>query len=165
MARKKNTRKHKQAVAQSQASENPSLERRRVLGIAALGVLGTGAAAAGGWAGLSLIARYEAEHDLSQIGKGKPAIVQIHDPNCQLCRTLQKQTRRALRDYDDESFTFLVANVATAEGGALAAQYGVPHVTLLLFDGDGEMVQVVRGPTDTATLEAEIKAHMRAFGA
>ena len=104
------------------------------------------------------------EADLTKIGKGKPAIVQIHDPQCSLCQQLQRQARKALKSFDDEAVTFLVANIHTAEGGALAARYGVPHVTLLLFDAEGEMVQVVRGPSDKDSLRQIFDAHLAAHG-
>lgn len=104
------------------------------------------------------------EADLTKIGKGKPSVVQVHDPNCSLCQQLQRQTRKALKSFDDEAVTFLVADINTAEGGAFAARYGVPHVTLLLFDGTGEMMQVVSGPSDADTLRRIIGAHLEAYG-
>ncbi len=104
------------------------------------------------------------EADLSKIGKGKPSVVQIHDPNCSLCQTLQRQTRKALKSFDDEAVTFLVADINTAKGSAFAARFGVPHVTLLLFDETGEMTQVVRGPSDTESLRNIIGAHLEAHG-
>lgn len=104
------------------------------------------------------------EADLTKVGKGLPTIVQIHDPSCQLCTRLQKQTRRALKQYDADSHIFLVANIQTAEGGAFARQHGVPHVTLLLFDARGDMKQVVRGPIASHQLEPILAAHMDRYG-
>ncbi|MEO3415292.1 thioredoxin family protein [Roseovarius sp. CAU 1744] len=104
------------------------------------------------------------EADLTKIGKGKPAVVQVHDPNCSLCRQLQRQARKALKSFDGEAVEFLVADINTAKGSAFAARYGVPHVTLLLFDGAGEMVQIVRGPSDTDSLHKVIAAHLAAHG-
>ena len=104
------------------------------------------------------------EADLTKIGKGKPSIVQIHDPNCTLCQTLQRQTRKALKSFDDEAVTFLVADINTAKGSAFAARYGVPHVTLLLFDASGEMTQVVRGPSDTDSIRNIISTHLDVHG-
>ena len=63
------------------------------------------------------------EADLTKIGKGKPSVVQVHDPNCSLCQQLQRQTRKALKSFDDEAVTFLVADINTAEGGAFAARF------------------------------------------
>ena len=100
------------------------------------------------------------EADLTKIGKGLPSVVQIHDPNCSLCRTLQKQTRRALKSFAPETFQYLVANINTAEGSALAAKHRVPHVTLLMFDVDGNMVSTLRGPAPRDTIDAALAAHL-----
>ena len=103
------------------------------------------------------------EADLTKIGRGRPSIVQVHDPQCPLCQRLQRQTRKALKSFDSDAFTFLVANIKTLDGSAFAARYGVPHVTLLLFDARGEMVQIVRGPSDTDTLRTIFEAHLKAY--
>ncbi|MEM7441503.1 MAG: thioredoxin family protein [Pseudomonadota bacterium] len=164
----KKQRKQPKAKASSKKTATQTADipdRRRFLRLARNAAIAVPVVGVAGFFSVRSVQATICEADLTKIGQGKPAIVQIHDPGCQLCRTLQKQTRRALRAYEDHSFTFLVANITTAEGGELAARYGVPHVTLLLFDGDGKMVQVVRGPTDSGTLEAELKAHMRAHGA
>ncbi|MCK0103022.1 thioredoxin family protein [Pseudohalocynthiibacter sp. F2068] len=103
------------------------------------------------------------EADLTKVGQGKPSIVQIHDPQCSLCQTLQRQIRKALKSFDSDDFTFLVANIKTSDGSAFAARYGVPHVTLLLFDARGEMVQIVRGPSDTDSLRTIFEAHLETY--
>ncbi|WGI21303.1 thioredoxin family protein [Amylibacter sp. IMCC11727] len=104
------------------------------------------------------------EADLTKVGKGVPSIVQIHDPNCQLCAALQNQSRRALKSFEKDSYRFLVANIRTDDGSAFAAKYRVPHVTLLLFDKKGGMTQVVRGPIDQDALENILSAHMKRYG-
>lgn len=104
------------------------------------------------------------EADLTKVGKGVPSVVQIHDPSCQLCAALQNQSRRALKSFDKDSYRFLVANIRTEDGGAFAARYRVPHVTLLLFDKKGEMTQVVRGPIDQDALENILAVHMKRYG-
>ena len=86
--------------------------------------------------------------------------MQIHDPQCPLCLTLQRQTRSALAGYDDAGYTYLVANITTDSGYAFANQYGVSHVTLLLFDAAGKMVETVRGPIETAPLESILARHI-----
>lgn len=104
------------------------------------------------------------EGDLSRVGLGSASVVQIHDPTCSLCATLQKQTRRAMKAYDDDRYEFLVADIKTTDGNLFAARYGVPHVTLLLFDGDGELQEIVRGPIQTSVLEEILAAHMKMHG-
>ena len=58
---------------------------------------------------------------------------------------MQKETRRALARLEECAVVFLVANIATTEGAAFAARYGVPHVTLLLFDENGEHQRTLSG--------------------
>ena len=85
------------------------------------------------------------EQDLSRVENGMPTIVQIHDPQCSLCRGLQRQTRTALKHFDDGALDYVVANIRTAEGSRFAAQHGVQHVTLLLFDSEGTLQTVLQG--------------------
>lgn len=150
---------------QSQSAAVSAPDRRRFLKLARNTAIAVPVVGVAGFFSVRSVQARMCEADLSKIGKGKPAIVQIHDPNCQLCRTLQKQARRALNAYDDEKFTYLVADVTTVAGSTFASRYGVPHVTLLLFDGTGNMVQVVRGPAETKAVETILSAHMREFGA
>ena len=100
----------------------------------AIGAVATGGA---GLYGTRAVQATIAEADLSRIGKGTRSVVQIHDPQCQLCTTLQRQTRRALKAYSEDEVTYLVANIKTREGAAFAGRFGVPHVTLLFFDETG----------------------------
>lgn len=128
--------------------------RRRFLRLARNSAIALPLLAGAGWLGTRAVQATVQEADLSRIGQGIPAVVQIHDPGCALCRTLQGQTRDALDAYTDEQVTYLVADVNTQPGRLMAATHNVPHVTLLLFNGAGRMVQVVRGPTEDTTLEA-----------
>jgi len=100
------------------------------------------------------------EADLSKIDGGKPSIVQIHDPQCQLCRTLQSQARKAMKSLDEGTYEYLVANIRSEDGLAFSSKYGVPHVTLLLFDAQGQMVEIVRGPSDVETLRRAFTEHL-----
>ena len=100
-----------------------------------------------------------AEGDLSRIGDGTPTIVQIHDPSCQLCQALQRETRAALSDCD-EGFTYLVANITTADGAAFQRRMGQPHVTLALLDGDGTPVHFINGVTPAETLKDAFQTHL-----
>ena len=101
-----------------------------------------------------------AEHNLDRIGQGTPVVVQIHDPQCPLCIALQKQARKAMRSFDDQELTYLVANINTEEGAALAVRHGVPHVTLVLLDGQGNMREIIRGPSTREALETAFAAHL-----
>ena len=167
---KKNRKKQsaKRAATKSdpaiQAEQAKSESRRRFLRLARNGAIALPVLVGATVFSVKSVQATMCEADLTKIGQGKPSVVQIHDPNCSLCQTLQRQTRKALKSFDDGDVTFLVADINTLEGGALAARYGVPHVTLLLFDPAGEMVQVVRGPSDTDRLRTIIGAHLEAHG-
>lgn len=140
----------------------PEPTRRSVLKLAgggALAAIGLGGAAI--W-GVGSFRAYAAEHDLSRVGQGNITIVQIHDPQCPICTALQKQTRAALRDMPDSDFTYLVADITTPEGAAFARKYRVPHVTLLLFDGAGNMRQSVQGLQQASQLVDIFTAHKAA---
>jgi len=137
-------------------------------GLSRRSMLGGGAAASalvlgGGFWGMSSFRTYAAEHDLSRVGDGTMAAVQIHDPQCPTCTALQKQTRRALRAFDGCGLTYLVADIKTPEGAAFARRFNAPHVTLLLFDGQGGLHRRVQGMQQAAALEDVFAAHKAAL--
>lgn len=96
------------------------------------------------------------EHDLDRVGKGTPAVVQIHDPQCPLCTALQKETRHALGRVEGD-LEYVVANIKSNKGRSFAARYGVPHVTLLLFDGKGELQQTLTGQRGSVELQTAFR--------
>ena len=152
MAKKKHTKKREaKAPAQSAGSQNSakksegkgagltSISRRNALRGVAAAVVAVGAGVA--------IHRHDVQarelHDLSAIGEGVPAIVQIHDPSCPMCRRLMGATRTAIEDFPDVAYR--VADITTDEGKAFQTEYDVPHVTLLLFNAAGQRVQTLTG--------------------
>lgn len=118
----------------------------------------------GGWYLVQDVSATHREHDLSRIGNGTPAVVQIHDPQCPTCRALQRETRAALSDFEDGELQYLVANIRSAEGRQLAAAHNVGHVTLLLFDADGERRQVLVGSNTSEYLKAVFRRHIAQQG-
>jgi len=136
-------------------------DRRAFMTKVAYGIGGIAIAGGIGVFSVNTVRASMAELDLSKVGNGTPSIVQIHDPACQLCTKLQKETRQALGAFDEEKLNYLVANITTADGATFAATYGVPHVTLLLFDGDGEVVQVLNGVRESDELEETFTTHFR----
>ncbi len=114
----------------------------------------------GGYFSVSTVMARVDEQDLSRIGNGTPSIVQVHDSSCPLCNALQRETRKALRGFDDGQLEYMVANLNTLDGSSLAAEHGATHVTLLLFDGDGGLSQVLRGANDRDFLQAAFAAHL-----
>lgn len=104
------------------------------------------------------------EGDLSRIGNGTPAVVQIHDPQCPRCVALQREARDALCNFDESELQFLVANIRSAEGRNLAAAHGVGHVTLLLFDATGRRRAVLTGPNESEYLTGAFRRHLARLG-
>ncbi|WP_306145673.1 hypothetical protein [Roseibium sp. MMSF_3412] len=98
------------------------------------------------------------EHDLTRVANGRPTVVQIHDPQCSLCRSLQADTRKALDMFEDGELDYVVANIRTAKGKTFQNRYGVPHVTLLLFDGKGELQEVLQGQRGAYELRNHFQA-------
>lgn len=128
---------------------------------ASWGVVALALGGVGYWTVASVSASIE-ETDLTRIGNGTPAVVQIHDPQCPVCMALQRETRDALASFEDGALGYIVANIKTDEGRALATRHGVGHVTLLLFDGDGTLRTVLSGPRTSADLRAAFAAHLEA---
>lgn len=149
MRTKRNAGKKRTSVQLAPTAPNRcdmlKLMRNVAIGITVLGGFGY-------WAAGSFTA-YAAEHDLSRVGHGAATIVQIHDPQCPVCTSLQNETRAALNAFDDCGMLYLVADIKTAEGAAFAARYSVPHITLLFFDGDGERLHTVNGMHTHVQLE------------
>ena len=148
----------KPAAAEPAQTAPPS--RRQMLLYLRNGAIGVAALSVGGWGAAHAYQTHVERHDLSVIGNGIATVVQIHDPQCPTCRALQKETLRAARSFDDDVLQVRVANIRTAEGRAMANGYGVPHVTLLLFDGAGEMQTVLSGPNNRNFLRAQFSAHI-----
>ncbi|SEL61023.1 hypothetical protein SAMN05443999_106216 [Roseovarius azorensis] len=146
------TRKAGNSKAPAAEPATPEMTRRRLLGRLGYGALGVAAFGGAGIWGTRHVQAINAEHDLSRVGQGVPTVVQIHDPQCPVCMALQKQTRKALRGIDEQDLLYLIASIRTAEGSAFAGRFGVPHVTLLLFDGQGELRQTLRGPQEAEHL-------------
>jgi len=86
------------------------------------------------------------EYDLSVIGNGTPTVVQIHDPNCPLCRQLKNNVDSVLPDFAS-AVQFKTANIASKKGRQFALQHNVPHVTLLFFNKRGKRVHIEQGVT------------------
>ena len=160
---KTNARKKRQA-AEAKAASAEGMTRRRVIRGAGFGALALAVAGGGGYAGVGMYRQYMREHDLSMIGKGKPAVVQVHDPQCPTCTALQRQTRRAMKQFGECDLLYLVADITQPEGQVFARRHNVPHVTLVLLDGQGQVAQVLSGMRQRSELEPIFAAHFRAHG-
>jgi hypothetical protein len=157
---KNNKRKQQQATIAAQAA-SPSWTRRRVLGGISVAAIGLGVLAAGGAWAVSSFNRSVDERDLSRIGQGAPSVVQIHDPQCPICNALQRETRKALGALEGEPPIYLIADLTQTEGAVFAQRNSVQHVTLLLFDGEGNRVQTLTGSRDRKELAEIFARHTR----
>lgn len=144
MKKSKKTNQKKKRTKAAPVAAAPA-RRRNLLQLAGFGGLViAGFGGAGLWA-VSSFDAHAAEHDLGRIGQGQFTVVQVHDPSCALCTELQRNTRRALRCDFAEEPVYLVASIRTPEGAAFSAQYGAPHVSLVVMDGLGEVQEVLTG--------------------
>lgn len=162
--KKKSSSKLRSVKAASSPKEptKPAMNRRQMLvqmrdyGLIAAVVAG------GGWWLVSDVEAHRRTHDLSRIGQGVSTVVQVHDPSCPLCAGLQRETLAALAKFEDGAIDYVVADITTAAGAAFAREHGVPHVTLMLFDGDGALLGVLSGSRTRSTLVAEFERRFRA---
>lgn len=135
--------------------------RRDFLRLARNGAIGL---AAVGGIGLFFVQKVRGsihEHDLSRVGNGTPTIVQIHDPQCPLCVALQRETRDVLGEFDENELDYVVANIRSTEGSGFASRHAVPHVTLLLFDGTGQLKATLRGQRQSRELKVAFRQLLR----
>jgi hypothetical protein len=122
------------------------------------------AATGGGWYLVDNFVSTLQELDLSKIGNGIPAVVQIHDPECPRCRELQKQAREAMESFDSNELQYLVANIRQDKGRELAETQRVGHVTLLLFDGNGKRQGILVGVNPSKQLVSTFRRHIKRHG-
>ena len=140
-------RKIKHNRSSSTGISTEKLVRRRWQGIRRTVVFSAILMSIAGVGIASLKHNYDVQHDLSVIGKGRPTVVQIHDPKCQLCLRLRRNADAAV-DRIGSDILFRVADITTPKGRRLQSKHDVKNVTLLLFDGSGQLNQVLSGVKD-----------------
>lgn len=157
-ARKKPQAPSPATAATPEQATNEKVSRRDFF--SKLGSYAVIAAASGGagWYFIDEVCATTRENDLTRIGNGIPAVVQIHDPECPRCRALQKEAREAMSNFKEDELQYLVANIRLGKGRQLASKHGVDHVTLLLFDGKGNRRAVLAGPSTSDYLETVFRS-------
>ncbi|KIC46925.1 hypothetical protein RA28_04145 [Ruegeria sp. ANG-S4] len=159
----KTSKRKKAQMDRVKAERAQDRSRRDVLRLARNGLVGVTVLGAGGFFMMRSVHAMQAERDLSRIGQGKPVVVQVHDPQCATCTALQRETRSAMKQFGECDLIYLVADVSETEGATLANKHGVPHVTLLLFDGNGELQQTLRGMRHRDELRQLLAQHQQNF--
>lgn len=150
--------------ANAAAGQAAPLDRREALRRARNWGLLVAFAGGGGWLLVDDMIATARELDLSQIGKGIPTVVQIHDPQCPRCRALQREVRSAMKAFGDDELRYLVANIRDQDGRDLAHAHRVGHVTLLLFDGEGRRRDIVVGQRSSGALKSMFRRHLSKYG-
>lgn len=156
--------KRNTSAAQRTTAAPPQDESRRAF-LSRSGKYAIGAVVLGGSAvfGVGAVRATAYEQDVGRVGQGVPTVVQIHDPNCPLCASLQKATRKALKGFDPSELDYVVANVKTDEGRAFANAHGQLHVTLMLMDPSGQPMRILNGQQDSQDLRRIFEAHAAAY--
>ncbi|MEL6965119.1 MAG: thioredoxin family protein [Pseudomonadota bacterium] len=157
---KNRSQKHAGKQRKKPAEKDVQTDRRGFMSRFGNSALAIAAVGGVGWYVVSEVRAGIQEADLSKIGNGIPTIVQIHDPQCPVCQALQKETRKALEQFEDGELQYLVANIRQDKGRRLANKHSVQHVTLLLFDGKGERQDTLVGPSNSASLERSFRKHL-----
>lgn len=128
-----------QKAQKAKQNRDATQSRRKFL------LLPVAAVAIGGTAfGLNALEANKQElHDLTVIGNGQPAVIQIHDPSCPTCRRLKGIMKNTIDS--DDPINYRLADITTPEGKELQEKYRASKVTLLFFDARGKHVHTTQG--------------------
>lgn len=134
-------------------------KKRRKRLLMALSIVALTAVAAG--AGITLFnRRAEAVRDISAVGQGVPAVVQVHDNTCPICTELRSTVARIEGEFADDNLLIRVADIHTDEGLAFAARYtSARRATLLFIDGRGNLVAEQSGAQAADVLRRNFELH------
>lgn len=153
--RKNSNRKAKRASAASSApAAQDGTDRRGFLRLLRNVTIGSALLGGTGYVFAQNVLNTMHEHDLDRVGNGRSTIVQIHDPQCSMCLALQRETRKALEMLQSDDIDYVVANIRTEKGRNFATRYGAQHVTLLLFDEEGALQDILQGQRGSHQLKA-----------
>ena len=93
--------------------------------------------------------------DLSQIGKGRAALVLVRDKDAVESMQLMNVLNSVRSRYAGK-VVFLLTDYDTPEGRAFMAAHNAARITLVLFDPSGKEVKVLAAPQTPASLINEI---------
>lgn len=95
--------------------------------------------------------------DLSQIGRGRAAVVLVRDKDAVESMQLMN-TVDSIRGHYHGRVVFLLTDYDTPKGRAFMAANKAAGTTLVLFDPSGKKVKVLSDPQTAASIEKEIAA-------
>jgi hypothetical protein len=95
--------------------------------------------------------------DLSQIGKGRIALVLVRDKDAVESMQLMNAVNE-IRGRYSKRVVFLLTDYDTPEGRTFIAAHKAARITLVLFDPSGKEVKVLAAPQSAASLINEIAA-------
>lgn len=117
-------------------------------------------------AGATLVAVERGEErvrDLTAVGQGVPAVVQVHDTACPVCSELRANIERIEDDFPEDQLVIRIADIHTDAGERFARRYTTQRrVTLLFLDGDGEITDIQTGLQTAAQLKDAFESHAAA---
>lgn len=93
--------------------------------------------------------------DLSRIGQGKPAVVQVYDADNLVSHRLTEGFN-AIRDEFEDQVEFLLADLNAPAGDAFARRHGAASGTVIFFNGEGRRLHTLQGIQEPATLRQGI---------
>ena len=98
--------------------------------------------------------------DLTRIGKGKAAVVLVRDKNATQSFDLM-EALNGIRDQYSDKAEFLLTDFNTPEGRAFMTTNGAAKVTVVVFDANGNKVNVIYPPQTAESMRQAIEAALR----
>jgi hypothetical protein len=95
--------------------------------------------------------------DLSRIGKGKAALVLVRDKSAVQSFDLI-EVMNGIRDQYSGKVEFLLTDFNTPEGRAFITANGAERVTVVVFDANGNKVNVLYAPQTAESMQQAIAA-------
>ena len=93
--------------------------------------------------------------DLSRVGKGTAAVVLVRDKNAVQTFDLL-EAMGSVRGEFGGKVEFLLTDFNTPQGRAFMEENNTTKATLVLLDGDGKLMKILRAPQTAESLKQEI---------
>lgn len=93
--------------------------------------------------------------NLTTIGQGLPAVVQVYDDNSVRSHELMEAFNK-IRDDFDGRVEFLLADLSLPAGQRFAQQYNAQAMTIVFFAADGTVLHTLSAPQKPAQLRDAI---------